>query len=678
MIRRLSLVTCVVMLGMSLSSIASASVGPRGAVVLKSSALLKVGSTQCGKVNGSWISGKVTKIKSKNYFVSYVKSSQLYASDAKRSKGSQKKRLLKLGSDFKVKASRGDKNCSRYNPSVLVVTTLPVSTTVPVATTVMVTTTTVPPAKQALKFDFSEAAVLAVVESKVTTSGVHKLAVESNLKGIRSDGSIFDAISSGEVSVRSVVVAPADNIYVLFKSPASIQGESCILVNVDRKTGIPICVERDATFLQTSFRYSNNKIEDYIQFDSNGAIYYAGVPNRTKIGSKDYFNGWTCCNESMTGAENLIVRRWKSGKITDFGYGAQPGIAANQPELRDMPAGFSSNPLFSNLVGIQEVTNQYIGKFVISPDGHIFIDQSTGWIMKSWGGVGIEWKTVVYSPAGEYRVIVTNHKCEGRVAQRCNNYYLISSLTNGVITVDCVDYYQVSTGGIDGRGAFCDIDTSTWSVSSPRIGEWVSVCSTLSGPNPWLPLLGPNRWFTYMCGDAGVIWRHSWKSPSGKTYALVGGEGFCIYLVPCRDDQAHLDADSTGVVIEVSPNLSITRLSRYAPNSVLDNVEVALPILDSVVASGPTKYVNDDKSPTDFKTVLLNLATNISRDLIPTSANIRVKTLAYVPSTNIVMFSGVKTGDGSSVFGSVDLVSGRIVQSSGMAAGVLSMVGLDR
>jgi hypothetical protein len=662
--RRLLIILCLVISGVGMSSMASAATGPRGSVVLKTSALKKAGSTQCGKVNGLWISGKATKIKSKNYFVSYTKSSQLYSSDAKKSRGSQKKKLLNLSSDFKKKATAGNKKCSRYNASASVVTTMPVATTVPVVAT------TVPIAKQALKFDFSEAAVLAVVESKVTTSGVHKLAIESNLKGIRPDGSIFDAISAGEVSVRSVFVAPADNIYVLFKSAASIRGETCILVNVDRKTGIPICVERDATFLQTSFLYENNKIEDYIQFDSDGAIYYAGVPKRSLIGTNSYFNGWSCCDEFMMGAENLVVRRWKSGSVTDFGYGGLPGIADNQPVLRDFPAGFYSNPLFKDVVGSQEVSNQYIGKFVVSPDGYILIDQSTGMIRKSFGSIGIEWKTVVYSPDGKKREIPTNEKCEGgRVATRCNKLNLVSSLTNGLITVGCVDYVQLSTGGTDGRGAFCDIDTSNWGISSARTGDWLPVCSSLSKPN---------RWFTYMCDFAGLIWKKSWKSPSGKTYALVGGEGFCIYLAGCQNNQAHLDADLTGVVIEVSPNLSTTRLSRYAPDAVLDNVEVALPILDSVIASGPTKYVNDDKSPTEFKTVLLNLATNIPRDLIPTSANIRVKTVAFVSSSNTLIFSGIKHGDGSSVFGSVDLTSGRIVQSSGLGAGVLSMVSLDR
>ena len=94
--RRLLVVLCLVLSGIGLSSTASAATGPRGSVVLKTSALKKVGSTQCGKVYGSWVSGKVTKIKSKNYFVSYAKSSQLYSADANKSRGTKKKRLLKL------------------------------------------------------------------------------------------------------------------------------------------------------------------------------------------------------------------------------------------------------------------------------------------------------------------------------------------------------------------------------------------------------------------------------------------------------------------------------------------------------------------------------------------------------------------------------------------------------
>ena len=109
--RRFLIVLCVVLSGVNISSLASAATGPRGSVALGSSALLKVGPTQCGKVSGSWTSGKVTKIKSKNYFVSYAKSAQLYKNDAKKSQGSSKKKLLKLGSDYAVKASVGDKKC---------------------------------------------------------------------------------------------------------------------------------------------------------------------------------------------------------------------------------------------------------------------------------------------------------------------------------------------------------------------------------------------------------------------------------------------------------------------------------------------------------------------------------------------------------------------------------------
>ena len=150
--RRLLIVLCLAISGIGMSSMASAATGPRGSIVLKSSALLKVGSTQCGKVNGSWISGKVTKIKSKNYFVSYVKSSQLYSTDAKKSQGLQKKKLLKLASDYKAKASLGDKKCSRYKVLVPVTTTVPTSTNAP-----LVTTTTEPETTLALKFDVSGA-----------------------------------------------------------------------------------------------------------------------------------------------------------------------------------------------------------------------------------------------------------------------------------------------------------------------------------------------------------------------------------------------------------------------------------------------------------------------------------------------------------------------------------------
>ena len=326
MTRRLLIVLCLVISGVGMSSMASAATGPRGSVVLKPSALLKVGSTQCGKVNGSWISGKVTKIKSKNYFVSYLKSSQFFSLDAKKSRSTQKKKLIKLASDFKKKATAGNKKCSRYNVSILVTTTAPVTTTVPVVTTVPANTT-VPVTNQgsSFKLDLSNTVALGVTQENATATSVRKSVVGSNLKSVDISGRTFDPVIQGSVQVSRVLVSPNDLIYLVFKNSTIVNGQSCIIALVSRIDGLPECIETDTSFLPTSSR--TNFVN--FQFDSAGAIYYAGSPNRQKIGTANYFSGWTQVSD-------LVVRRVKNGKTTDFGYATNPNVALNGAPRRDV------------------------------------------------------------------------------------------------------------------------------------------------------------------------------------------------------------------------------------------------------------------------------------------------------------------------------------------------------
>jgi hypothetical protein len=283
---------------------ASAATGPRGSVALGSSALLKVGSTQCGKVNGSWISGKATKIKSKNYFVSYTKSSQLYSADAKKSRGAQKRKLLNLSSDFKKKANTGNKKCSRYNASLFTPgnssATVPgaAPTTVPGAAPTTVpgaAPTTVPVNLSApvLKFDFTGAVGLVLQETPESTASataVSKSAsLESNLYGLTKSGDIFYAVQTGSITVKEFLIAPNDTIYIHSES-VIVNGVQCVLLAVSIASGIPDCVESEKEF--DNWNTTGMKILDgfqdigdtkipgetlyqKFQFDDRGGIAYA-------------------------------------------------------------------------------------------------------------------------------------------------------------------------------------------------------------------------------------------------------------------------------------------------------------------------------------------------------------------------------------------------------------------
>ena len=294
--RRLLVVLCLVLSGIGISSMASAATGPRGAVVLKSSALLKVGSTQCGKVNGSWISGKVTKMKSKNYFVSYAKSAQLYKTDAKKAKGSSKRNLLKLGNDYTVKASVGDKKCSHYNASFY--TPGNSSATVPGATPTTVpgaapTTVPVNSSARALKFDFTGAVGLVLQEAPKPTASATSVSksasLESNLYGLTKSGDIFYAVQTGSITVKEFLIAPNDTIYIHSES-VIVNGVQCVLLAVSIASGIPDCVESEEEFdnwnptgikiLDGFQNIGDTKIPgetlyQKFQFDDRGGIAYA-------------------------------------------------------------------------------------------------------------------------------------------------------------------------------------------------------------------------------------------------------------------------------------------------------------------------------------------------------------------------------------------------------------------
>jgi hypothetical protein len=633
--RRLVVVLCLVLSGIGISSMASAATGPRGSVVLKTSALQKAGSTQCGKVNGSWISGKVTKIKSKNYFVSYTKSSQLYSADAKKYRGTQKKRLLNLSSDYKKKAATGNKKCSRFNVFITVETTVPVETTVLIPTT---TTTTTAPVPQPLKFDIANAVGLAL-KSSVSSAGVRKLAGGSNLQKIDDSGKLSDALAEGNATIDRFLIAPNNKLYVLFSSKPVIGIAPCVLAEVDKGTGRPVCIEADQDFQfvpagQSKSKFTNGSVGSFrnllndIQFDSAGAIYYLGTP-----GMKMTYPTLKCCTTffgSTSSSVGAIVRKYHNGVKTDF------GISYFEP-------GKVKEPGYTDKMDMFLMLRRGIFNFLVLPNGKVLVDQDLGLVASTDGGVCPFSRLDIWSPDGTRQAVkglprfndtVPGGNCwipfrasELGTDQEANygeaRAFLRLFGSSDVIVADYGNLFRIDS-----------VTASATSTPYPRS----TVCS---GQN--LSSLFDLK--HYFCSD-GTMWRGTWSAPNGDFYAIVGQDPGGSAPIPNWEEVG--GRYGSGVLVKVWPDLAATPLGFELPKAVLTRVESFLPILDSVVASGTTPDGGT-------QTVLYNTATGSTKILVPTSAEIHPLKFSFNASAQKVLFSA------AGMLGIIDLPSGKMV-----------------
>jgi hypothetical protein len=132
------------------------------------------------------------------------------------------------------------------------------------------------------------------------TSSVKRMATDPTLVAVKSDGSTQAAISSGSASVGRFLIAPNDDVYVLFSSPTSLLGSgagTCLLAQVDRASGVPTCVDSTLSSITWDTGWNTvNPGNDPIQFDSSGAAYYTG----------------------MTDAGSAVLRKFAGGSRTDL------------------------------------------------------------------------------------------------------------------------------------------------------------------------------------------------------------------------------------------------------------------------------------------------------------------------------------------------------------------------
>jgi hypothetical protein len=119
----------------------------------------------------------------------------------------------------------------------------------------------------------------------------------SKLLAVSTTGAVSDAISSGTAVVRDFYSAPNGNVYIVFESKVALTtgGTTCLLAVVDVSTGVPTCVDSTLDSVKWSLGYNAGMGNSPIQFDSSGAVYYAGL-----VGS------------------SAVLRKAKNGAITDL------------------------------------------------------------------------------------------------------------------------------------------------------------------------------------------------------------------------------------------------------------------------------------------------------------------------------------------------------------------------
>ena len=558
----------------------------------------------------------------------------------------------------------------------------PGSSTRPTLPPISSTTTILEAGSTALKFNFQDASAVAVLDGSVTTSGVNRLADGSNLRGMKEDGSFFELVSGGFISVKKLMVAPLDNIYILLNTPITIDGSQCILLHVDRSSGRPTCVENDVSFLKPIFHYQE-RVLDLIQFDSTGAIYYAGVPDRFRVGTAGYFKGWNCSEEHVEYVQNLIVRRWKRGVVTDFGYGARPGKSLIQPEMVVLPADVFRDPVTGvAAAGAFPVTNQCVHRFAVSPSGDVLIDQSLGTTQLPWNSQGrttLGNRTILYKSDGTVLDVTPSPSwCNDRqVDFRCNSLSLLYVKGDGAALTSCHSRRANGTFVV----GLCGLDLSTGETTltngQPRLGDWESQCENWVIP----------RQRNYLCSNisGGTIWRGAWKTPAGNLFAVVGGANMCVayengecwHFSASFSEAERLEAHLTGMLVQVDPSFSMTKLGAQSSGNVLMNIEVFVPVLDSIIAAGPESLSADGRIGSRFATILYNTSTKLSRDLIPSSEGLRVKSLSFSTGSNRVFFSAVQMTSGVKVSGTVDVQTGVLSYAIQTGKSIIDLVGMS-
>lgn len=503
-----------------------------------------------------------------------------------------------------------------------------------------------------LRFNLKNAVGLAL-KGSVSNSSVRKQATGSNLRTVDSAGNTSDAVISGSASISRFLIAPNDKLYVVFSKSTSIGPggtDPCILAEVARDTGLPVCIEPDVDFRFVSAGQSKNKftsgvsgfrnLVNDIQFDSDGAIYYMGIP-----GTQADFPQLSCCT-SYEGEAASVVRRFKNGRLTNFGLARLERGRAVEPGFMDDMSGnvMIRNPIYN---------------FLVTRSGDVLIDQ------------GLEHLPLVTTPPTYCQF--SRLDIWRSTGQRAGVSSLMSDMEN--TSESCRLAFAAGDHAGDGTirasnafGFLRMFDDSTVLAGSGHRIFRVNVDTVSATEIPFLTVPGTvvgtgrasnvdsycgvgvvthfdfRQWF---CGG-GTMWRSTWRTFSGHNFAVVGQDPGCSCLFGREEYERAGVRYGSGVLVRVWPTVAPTALGFDVPSAVLTRIESFLPIADSVVASGSTVEG-------ETKTVLFDTQRGTSETLIPATSNLHPLKFSFSASANKVLFAT------SGALGVIDLTTKKFV-----------------
>lgn len=140
----------------------------------------------------------------------------------------------------------------------------------------------------------------------------------SNLRALRNNGVLVDAVVSGNISARLIKVGPTGKTYIALTpvnlADTTLASDQCGFLEVDEATGIPTCVD--------------NTIQNVaeVEFDHNGNVYYTGnTPSDYRTVLRKW-NGSTVRNlTSEADLRGFVVM--PDGYVVLSGYTAATGSA---------------------------------------------------------------------------------------------------------------------------------------------------------------------------------------------------------------------------------------------------------------------------------------------------------------------------------------------------------------
>ena len=345
-----------------ITAVTPAIAAPKGAVELSSDKLFQSSSFYCGYINNKWIPGRALTT---TLFYSHAAERKNVLAQYKTAQGRKKLSLQKKAKTLQTQIKARSETCqSGPGNGGGGGTATPTST--PGTGT------------QALSFNLADTVGLALGDPSVNSFDLGGASTRangngSNMRKVKGDGQMEEVVNSGSASISKFLIAPNNKIYVVFSQKTNLSDTSrqsdpdgCLLAEIDKASGTPKCIDNQLNSITWQDKTKNKSI----QFDSSGAIYYAG----------------------SNSAGQSVLRKNAAGQTSDL---INDNIQLNDfhvmPDGRVIITGYttSTNAQWIRRVSAQGgLTNLYtstIAQFIRTfPDGNVYIGT---WGNSSYGVV---------------------------------------------------------------------------------------------------------------------------------------------------------------------------------------------------------------------------------------------------------------------------------------------------